>query len=218
MSQPTLEDMRRVYSGDRRGVQLHENDYNSINAAMREVNKPGRHWIRQRRRRWPFCSHFSRTDYSASSVRYTCHQMADEADDCVGQHELHGLGAGARHGVHIGDVRRFYAWIESDYTMKLLDSLTPGKYVMQLAKKKTWVGFGSDTSAFFRSTLVGRFWWGMWWNYIYISWDLDSLSSEIDEKRRGLLLPSLLVNKQKMKIRYRTLRLHWFFHTIRWGL
>ncbi|KAE8910543.1 hypothetical protein PF003_g5573 [Phytophthora fragariae] len=39
--------------------------------------------------------------------------------------------------------------IESDYAMTLLDSSTPGKYVVQLANNQTWVVFCSDTSATF---------------------------------------------------------------------
>jgi len=45
--------------------------------------------------------------------------------------------------------------IESDYAMTLLDSSTPGKYVVQLANKQTWVVFASDTSASFSIDSTG---------------------------------------------------------------
>ncbi|KAG6609346.1 putative endo-1,3-beta-glucanase [Phytophthora cinnamomi] len=45
--------------------------------------------------------------------------------------------------------------IESDYAMTLLDSSTPGKYVVQLANKQKWVVFASDTSATFSVDSTG---------------------------------------------------------------
>ncbi|KAK1948091.1 putative endo-1 [Phytophthora citrophthora] len=50
--------------------------------------------------------------------------------------------------------------IESEYAMTLLDNTTPGKYIVELANKQTWVVFTSDTSVSFfidgtGSALVG---------------------------------------------------------------
>ncbi|CAI5712743.1 unnamed protein product [Hyaloperonospora brassicae] len=45
--------------------------------------------------------------------------------------------------------------IESDYAMTVVDRSTPGKYVMQLANKQTWVVFTSDTSASFSIAPTG---------------------------------------------------------------
>ncbi|KAL3673369.1 hypothetical protein V7S43_001085 [Phytophthora oleae] len=51
--------------------------------------------------------------------------------------------------------------LQSEYAMTLLDSATPGKYILELANKQTWVVFTSDTSASFfidgtGSALVGN--------------------------------------------------------------
>uniref|UniRef100_M4B6U6 glucan endo-1,3-beta-D-glucosidase n=1 Tax=Hyaloperonospora arabidopsidis (strain Emoy2) TaxID=559515 RepID=M4B6U6_HYAAE len=45
--------------------------------------------------------------------------------------------------------------IESDYAMTLVDSSTPGKYVVRLANKQTWVVFVSATSALFSIESTG---------------------------------------------------------------
>ncbi|GMF22302.1 unnamed protein product [Phytophthora lilii] len=45
--------------------------------------------------------------------------------------------------------------VESDYAMTLLESSTPGKYVVQLANKQTWVVYASDTSATFSIASTG---------------------------------------------------------------
>ncbi|EGZ28383.1 putative endo-1,3-beta-glucanase, partial [Phytophthora sojae] len=45
--------------------------------------------------------------------------------------------------------------IESDYAMTLLDSSTPGKYVVRLANNQTWVAFASDPSVTFSVESTG---------------------------------------------------------------
>ncbi|KAI9908653.1 hypothetical protein PsorP6_004042 [Peronosclerospora sorghi] len=47
------------------------------------------------------------------------------------------------------------ARITSEYKMTLLDSLTPGKYIIQLPNKQTWVVYSSDTSATFSIDSTG---------------------------------------------------------------
>ncbi|CAI5712870.1 unnamed protein product [Hyaloperonospora brassicae] len=47
------------------------------------------------------------------------------------------------------------AAIHSEYAMTLTDSSTPGKYVLQLPNKQTWVVYSSDTSASFSIDSTG---------------------------------------------------------------
>ncbi|CAH0517958.1 unnamed protein product [Peronospora belbahrii] len=47
------------------------------------------------------------------------------------------------------------ASINSEYTMTLMDSSTPGKYIIQLPNKQTWVVYSSDTSASFSIDSTG---------------------------------------------------------------
>uniref|UniRef100_A0AAV1VLF5 glucan endo-1,3-beta-D-glucosidase n=1 Tax=Peronospora matthiolae TaxID=2874970 RepID=A0AAV1VLF5_9STRA len=47
------------------------------------------------------------------------------------------------------------ASIHSEYTMTLKDSSTPGKYILQLPNKQTWVVYSSDTSASFSIDSTG---------------------------------------------------------------
>ncbi|KAH7479266.1 Ascus wall endo-1,3(4)-beta-glucanase [Phytophthora ramorum] len=102
----------------------------------------------------------SATDFGATKPDYEVYSFSDMGvaiRTCVSGSSTTCMDSALVHGMAF--VSATYAGltasIQSDYAMTLLDSSTPGKFVVQLANGQTWVVFASDTSASFSIDSTG---------------------------------------------------------------
>ncbi|KAL4151960.1 hypothetical protein PRNP1_008896 [Phytophthora ramorum] len=100
------------------------------------------------------------TDFGATKPDYEVYSFSDMGvaiRTCVSGSSTTCMDSALVHGMAF--VSATYAGltasIQSDYAVTLLDSSTPGKFVVQLANGQTWVVFASDTSASFSIDSTG---------------------------------------------------------------